>query len=276
MLVATQNRNYEIGSLLLDKGANPNLANKGGWTPLYVAVDNRNIEAGDYPVPKPDLDHFDYIKRLLAHSADKSVNAQMKEPTERRTVRTRVPGSEVGKTAFLRAVESSDLAVMRLLLANGADPLMTTKFHVDALQLASGLNWKEGMSYEWSEQANVEAVKLLLDMGFDPNAQADNGRTALHGAAMKGRTAVIQLLVDAGAKLDTRDYGMSRYANGRLTEHSWQPVDYTDGMVTIDGQTLTVRPEAGLLLRKLMKEAGLYVPAPNRTLETVCITAVCK
>jgi hypothetical protein len=24
-----------------------NLANKGGWTPLYLATDNRNIEGGD-------------------------------------------------------------------------------------------------------------------------------------------------------------------------------------------------------------------------------------
>ncbi len=50
-------------------GAKPNIANGGGWNPLYIATDNRNIEAGDYPVRKPDMDHLDFIKELLAAGA---------------------------------------------------------------------------------------------------------------------------------------------------------------------------------------------------------------
>ena len=46
----------------IERGADANLANKGGWTPLYLATDNRNIEGGDYPVPKPDLDHLEIIE----------------------------------------------------------------------------------------------------------------------------------------------------------------------------------------------------------------------
>ena len=52
------------------KAPNPNIANKGGWTPLYLATDNRNIEGGDYPVPKPDMDHLEFIKLLLTKGAD--------------------------------------------------------------------------------------------------------------------------------------------------------------------------------------------------------------
>ena len=51
--------------MLIEQGADVNIANKGGWTPLYLATDNRNIEGGDYPVPKPDLDHLDIIRTLL-------------------------------------------------------------------------------------------------------------------------------------------------------------------------------------------------------------------
>ena len=39
-------------------------------------------------------------------------------------------------------------------------------------------------------------------LGLDPNIQSETGRTALHGAGHKGRTAVIQMLVDHGARLD--------------------------------------------------------------------------
>ncbi len=52
------------------------MANKGGWTPLYLATDNRNIEGGDYPVPKPDMDHLEYIKLLLDHGADPNGRVQ--------------------------------------------------------------------------------------------------------------------------------------------------------------------------------------------------------
>ena len=70
LLVATQNRYYQLASFLLDHGANPNLANKGAWSPLYIAVDNRNIEGGDYPLRKPDMDHLDFIKKLIDKGAD--------------------------------------------------------------------------------------------------------------------------------------------------------------------------------------------------------------
>ena len=92
-------------------------------------------------------------------------------------------------------------------------------------------------------------MKLLLDLGVDPNVQAETGRTALHGAAHKGRTAVIQMLVDHGAKLDTRDYGMTgQRRGGRFAVHTWQPVDYADGLVRVGVQSAIAHPEAGIAL----------------------------
>jgi ankyrin repeat protein len=274
LLVASQNRFYQLGSYLLDKGADPNEANNGGWTPLYLAVDNRNIEGGDYPVRKGDMDHLDFIKKLLDKGAD--VNARMKDSTETRTVFTNQWLDEDGATAFLRASMSSDLEVMRLLLAHGADPKIPTRGDVTALQVAAGIGWVDGLTYEWSPKANEEAVKLLLDLGVDPNVQAETGRTALHGAGHKGRTAVIQMLVDHGANLETRDYGMTgNDAGGRLAVHTWQPVDYADGLVRVGVQSAVAHPDAGILLRKLMTERGLEAPPMGRTLASVCITEIC-
>ena len=270
LLVATQNRHYQLAAYLLDHGANPDLANNGGWTPLYLATDNRNIENGDYPVRKADMDHLDFIKLLLDKGVD--VNARVNDSTETRTVFTNQWLDERGATAFLRASQSSDLVLMKLLLAHGADPKIPTELNVTALQVAAGIGWVEGVTTEWSEAANLEAVKMLLDLGVDPNVQAETGRAALHGAAHKGRTAVIQLLFDAGARVDTRDYGMiGNDAGGRLKAHTWQPVDYADGLVRVGVQSAIAHPAAGLLLRKLMTERGLAAPPVGRTLESVCI-----
>ncbi|HLK48344.1 MAG TPA: ankyrin repeat domain-containing protein [Bryobacteraceae bacterium] len=274
LLVATQNRFYQLAVYLINHGADVNLANKGGWTPLYLATDNRNIESGDYPVRKPDMDHLDYIKVLINHGAN--VNARMKDSTETRTVFTNQWLDENGATAFLRASQSGDLELMKLLLAHGADPKIDTVLHVTALQVAAGIGWVEGITYEWSPQATYEACKMLLDLGLDVNAQADTGRTALHGAAHKGRTDVIQLLADHGAKLDVRDYGNTDNRGGKLAVHTWEPVDYADGLVRVGVQSAIPHPEAGLLLRKLMTQAGLQAPPVGRTLESICITDACE
>ena len=274
LLVATQNRYYKLASFLLDRGADPNLANRGGWTPLYLATDNRNIENGDYPVRKADMDHLEFITLLLDRGAD--VNARVKDSTETRTVFTDQWLDEDGATAFFRASQSGDVVLMRLLLAYGADPTINTVLNVTPLQVAAGIGWVEGITFEWSEAASVEAVKLLLALGVDPNIQADTGRTALHGAAHKGRPAVIQMLADAGADLGVRDYGNTDNRGGALAVHTWQAVDYADGLVRVGVQSAIAHLEAGLLLRKLMVQAGLEAPPVGRTLESICITEACE
>jgi ankyrin repeat protein len=274
LLVATQNRYYKLGAYLLDHGADPNLANKGGWVPLYLATDNRNIESGDYPVRKGDMDHLDFIKLLIDKGAN--INARIKDSTETRTVFTNQWLDENGATAFLRASQSGDLALMKLLLLHGADPKIATTLGVTALHVAAGIGWVEGITYEWSQKDTLEAVRMLLDLGLDVNAQADTGRTALHGAAHKGRSDVVQLLADHGAKLDVRDYGNTDNRGGKLAVHTWQAVDYADGLVRVGVQSAIAHPDTGLLLRKLMQEAGLPAPPVGRTLESICITEACE
>jgi len=275
LLVATQNRYYKLGAYLLDHGADPNLANKGGWVPLYLATDNRNIENGDYPVRKGDMDHLEFIKLLLDKGAN--VNARLKDSTETRTVFTNQWLDENGATAFLRASQSGDLVLMKLLLERGADPKIATNLNVTALHVAAGIGWVEGITYEWSSKDTLEAVRMLLDLGLDPNAQAATGRVALHGAAHKGATAVVQLLVDRGARMDIRDFGNTDNRGSKeLATHTWLPVDYADGLVRVGVQSAIPHPETGLLLRKLMAAKGMPTPPVGRTLESICITEACQ
>ena len=275
LLVAVNNRNYQLAKVLLDSGANPNLANKGGWTPLYLATDNRNIEGGDYPVPKPDMDHLELIKLLLDKGADP--NTKVKDNTLTRTIFTMQWFYENGATAFVRAAQSSDTALMKLLLEYKADPKAVTAQGDNALTAAAGIGWVDGVTYERSAKENLEAVRMLLDLGLDPNSANQEGRTPLMGAALKGRTDVIQLLVDRGAKLDARDRGSrdTHIPGATIAGLTWQALDYAEGLVRVGVQSAVERPEAKELIRKLMVERGMKVPPANRTINSICVVALC-
>jgi ankyrin repeat protein len=275
LLTATNNRHYQLAKLLIDRGADVNLANAKGWTPLYLATDNRNIEGGDYPVPKPDIDHMEILKALLDHGANP--NARVKDNTLTRTIFTMQWFFEPGATAFVRASQSGDTKLMKLLLEHGADPKIATDYGDTALTAAAGIGWVEGVTYEWSPQENVAAVKMLLDLGLDPNAANADGRTPLMGAAIKGRNEVIQLLVDRGANLETRDNGSrdTDKVGSKLGGMRWQAVDYADGLVRVGVQSAVNRPEAGALIRKLMKDRGMNPPPPNRVVDSICIVPIC-
>jgi ankyrin repeat protein len=217
---------------------------------------------------------MELIRKLVERGAD--VNARMRDSTETRTIFTMQWLYEDGATPFLRAAQSGDLELMRYLVDRGADARIPTANGTTALMVAAGIGWVEGVTYEWSPKENLEAVKMLLDLGLDPNAVDGDGRTALHGAAHKGRSGVVELLVDRGAKLEARDFGSRDTINGALLGHGWQPLDYAEGLVRVGVQSAISHPETASLIRKLMAARGLPVPPADRTLESICIVEVCQ
>jgi ankyrin repeat protein len=276
LLTAVNNLNYVLAKYLIERGANVNTPNKGGWTPLYLATDNRNIEGGDYPVPKADLDHLEIITLLLEKGAN--VNAKVKDDTLTRTIFTMQWFFEDGATPFIRAAQSSDTVLMKLLLKYGADPKAATALGDNALTACAGIGWVEGVTYERSAKENLEAIRMLLDLGIDANYANNEGRTPLMGAAMKGRTEVIQLLVDRGAKVDTYDRGSrdTDKVGSAAAGHVWQALDYAEGLVRVGVQSAVARPEAAALLRKMMNDRGLETPPIDRTILSVCVVALCQ
>ena len=279
LLSAIKNSHYKMAKLLLDHGANPNIADKGGWNPLYLAVDNRNIEGGDYPIRQADMDHMEIIKALIAKGAN--VNARIcgeastKErcsgnSTETRTIFTMQWLWEDGATPFIRAAQSGDTELMKVLLAAGADPKIPTAHNVTALAAAAGIGWVEGITNERSPKETFEAVKMCLDLGIDPNIQDDEGRASLHGAAHKGRAEVVKLLVERGSKLDQHDLGSRDTVNGAMLGLTWIPLHYAQGLVRVGVQSAIPHPEIAELLRSMMKERNLEIP-PDIT-SSICLT----
>jgi ankyrin repeat protein len=249
------NRNYRLALLLIERGADVNRPNKGGWSPLYLAVDNRNIEGGDYPVPKPDLDHLDVIKALLAKGANP--NAKVKDNTLTRTIFTMQWFFEDGATPFIRASQSSDVTLMKLLLEKGADPkAVTAKGDSRSPRPPASAGWTASPTSGRRREPRGREAAARPRRRSQPRQQ--RGADALMGAALKGRPDVIRLLVERGAKLETRDRGSrdTTFPARRFAGVTFQAVDYAEGLVRVGVQSAVERPEASAVIRKLMEDEG--------------------
>ena len=81
------------------------------------------------------------------------------------------------------------------------------------------------------------------------NAVNKEGFTALHGAAYRGATGLVQLLVDRGARLDVR------------TKTGFTPWTIATGWAP-DNHAYE-QPAAEALIRKLMDERGVPITGPR-------------
>ena len=220
----------DVGRLLLQKGANPNLQLKRrppyrdvpqdrggdsilaqGATPLL-----RASRAGDAP----------FVELLLKHGA--LVDLPSKEGV---TPLMAAAGVEFGDrvTRGRNRTEDGVLATMKLLLDAGAN--------VNAQMVTEpGRNPADGLS-----QASQFAVAQRRP-GQMPSAAAVPHQTALHGAAQRGFTPFVKFLAEHGADLEAKDAG------GRT------PLDLAKG-VGVAGVRQASRepfPETVALLESLM------------------------
>jgi ankyrin repeat protein len=241
-----------VANVLLDAGANVNAMDWYGETPLWAAVDLRNLELGpgDKKTGVRD-DALALIGRLL--DAGANPNARTKEfPHERRYI-TSVVGSVAwvdltGQTPFLRAAAAGDLTTMRLLLAHGADPNIATAAGTTPLMAAAGVNWAVGETFDEGPEALLEAVKLTHELGNDVNAVNSMGIGAIHGAANRGANDVIKYLAANGAQLDMPD------REGRT------PLDWAAGVFLATHPPVR-KPETIALLKRLKEQRAAEATA---------------
>jgi ankyrin len=247
LLIAVLNGHYDVATLLVERGADPNVADVNGRTPLYAAIDLRNVQWSQGPAPElPQFQHFAMIERLLAAGADPAIPIAGKIG-HRGSFDMRWTDLK-GGTAFSRAAWNGDIEVMELLLTHGADPKAVTEKGETALLLLAGAGWPLGQGYIRSEQEITAALDLLVEkLGMDVNAATTEGITPVIGAIFKGDNFVVQYLVDHGARLDIKD------AQGRGV------LEWAQGIAANEGQPPRPQPETEKLVRELMAKQGLLI-----------------
>jgi ankyrin repeat protein len=210
LLGAIINGHYDVAWLLVEKGANVNLNDDTNRSPLYAAVHFNIMPESNRPSPYDfENEHSAYqlAELLLQKGADVNVQLTALIPFRAKLDRGTDSMLVAGTTPFLRAAKSADLPMMQLLLQHGADARLTTSQGIDALMTAASLATKESdTTGRYKTQAEViEAIKLCQSVGLDVNAKANDGRSAIFGAATFGFTEVVKYLHDQGAELDYTD-----------------------------------------------------------------------
>ena len=248
MVNAIINGHYDAAEFLLDEGADPNLADKSGRAALYAAVDMHTMPASNRPSPDEsvnDMSSLDLIKSLLARSAFVNTQLKTQQPYRTKVDRGNDTMLTTGTTPLLRAAKAGDVVVVSMLLEKGANPNLATRNGVNPVMAAAGLgtNESDAVGRKKTEKEAIDSIELCLKAGVDVNAADSRGQTALHGAAQKGWNQVVQYLADHGARLDIKD------------KKGLTPVDAAMGLaggLGFDNTTGDVHETTAALLRQLI------------------------
>ncbi len=228
-IIAIVNDRFDLAKTLVELGADPNDGS------LYFAVDMHDATSGmrarDGSRLRADHDNsigaLDLVKFLLDRGADpnKPFVGQLHSYSL-------CCGEEVNSSPFYRAAVAADVEALKLMIGKGAkiewSPTEVKKegrggagrgmnANVGKTPLMMALNGGRGAAFgggpgfdrlgappfrEASNREPLDAIKVLLAAGADPNAKDPAGATMLHQAVTARQVAIIRELVAKGAKLD--------------------------------------------------------------------------
>jgi len=253
--LAIFNGQYELASFLIDNKVNVNHADAQRFTPLFWAVDRRNMELGTNGFPwTVTVDPLPLIKKLLDAGADPNAKVNNTPRGRNRGASPRI----VFASALHRAAFSGDVELAKLLLAHGADPHAVSSDRESMLEAAAGLALIPGYQFTRSNAERLELAKLLVELGEDVNWADAYGITPLMAAANLGNTSLVQYLVDKGADLGAYDLGKRLDGSFMASVEPLMAVDYAIGVGTfLPNNSVENHPETADLMLRLMKEKGI-------------------
>jgi ankyrin repeat protein len=213
--VAMLNANWDIAKRLVEAGADVNQWDWFGRSPLHVAVGNMHTANNANPLDndRPNQGSGRALVKLLV---ERGANPNQQQHFGANGLEG---AADRGLTPFLLACSTGDLEVVKLLLANGANPRLATADARGPIIMAVSGRGARGAG-------RVELVRLLAGAGADVNLIAKRhflartrGGSPLHYVVRSGGNAeLIQALLDLGQDINARDEdGLTAldYAMGR-------------------------------------------------------------
>lgn len=269
--LAIFNGNYAFASFLVDSGADVNLPDASGFTPLFWAVDRRNMEtAPNFPWMVIE-DPLPLVRKLLEAGADPNAVIDSTPMALMREGSPRI----VFATALMRAAFSGDPELVSLLLEFGADPHIRSSDDETALSAAAGTGFIFGFHRARPTVERLEVLRILLAEGLDLNWHDDYGITPLMAAANLGDPAIIQYLVDQGADLGAFDLGEKNDGVFGASIEPLMPIDYAIGVGTFrPNNAIVFNTEAVMLMTRLMAERGIEHATSECTLRGFTCSSV--
>jgi ankyrin repeat protein len=199
LLFATINAHFGLARMLVDHGANPNIASADGATPLYGVANTQWARHSSYPQPTPKYEKTTYLE-LMQDLLDKGADPNMrlvKELWYSEYNFSLESATAAGTTAFWKCAEVGDIDGMKLLVSRGADPNIASNEGVTPLLMASGAG-THGNDDVTAPAGRMAAVRYLVEeLHADVNA-ADTGSSRGGGPnPQQLRQYAVQLATDA-------------------------------------------------------------------------------
>jgi len=142
LLMAVMNGQWDTAQYLIKKGANPNQWDFWGRAPLYAAVDLNTIPRGGRS-DWPSLDEttpLQVVEMLLAAGANPNAQLKLSPPFRNIGNDRGLDGMlTTGATPLLRAAKALDAPAIAALLAKGADITLANSRGITPIMAAAGL-----------------------------------------------------------------------------------------------------------------------------------------
>jgi hypothetical protein len=148
------------------------------------------------------------------------------------------------------AAKASDLELLKVLLALGADPNIRNINETTPLMAAVGVEMFNPGEDTHGDLETIEVAKFLLGLEAPVNAQNKYGESALLGATARGPIPLVQLLLDHEASFDVKDL------------FGWTPLISAEWGKNYGGQQLK-NPEMGEYIRQQMTQRSLSTERPT-------------
>lgn len=283
---ACQRNKEPAAKLLLEYGADPNVSALS-WSPLAWALDN-NKEL--------------IVSHLLQYGADPDVTMKtgataLTYACERNTFPSIVEvlmlyskdvntKNKSNQTPLNLACHRNKLELIKLLLANGADPNLASPELpiVAALRSAACLELLVKGGAELSKRKGIlelavahnqiESVKLLLTAGVDPNEKSQNIYSPLTTAIRDNRPAILSLLLSHGADPNLKGQDMPLYMATNRPEFLQTLLDHGADLKLVPGIMELATFHKSLECVKLLLDIGINPNDKKQGIYTPLTTAI--